>query len=77
MTNQGDERFEKSSSYLYKQWFSQEFFLGGAKFRARGFAARLFFLLASLAKKLKHQGRSQDHFRDCGVKDFKNFPRRQ
>ena len=49
-------------------------FSRGAKFRARGFAARLFVFAR---KKVKHQGRSQDYFRGCGIKDFKNFSRRR
>ena len=59
-------------------FFLGEFFLGGGQnFALAASPLAYLFLLASLAKKLKHQGRSQDYFRDCGIKDFKNFSRRQ
>ena len=38
----------------FAQWFSQEFF-PGAKFRARGFAARLIIFAPFACKKAKHQ----------------------
>ena len=43
---------------LPDQWFSQEFFWGGAKFRARGFAACLFVFARFARKKVRTSGTS-------------------
>ena len=50
---------------------------GGQNFALAASPLANLFLLASLAKKVKHQGRNQDYFRGCGIKNFKNFSRRQ
>ena len=60
-------------NFKLKQWFFQEFFLGGLNFTLAASLLAYLFLLASLAKKLKHQGRSQDFFPGLWLVRLWNF----